>query len=57
VTELEITDAHDSDGLIPSEIPSVKILPMIFVLFTNRINSSVKLFNAVVYITLRLCLF
>jgi hypothetical protein len=46
-TECEITDAHDSDGIIPSEIPSVTLLLTIFVPYTDRINPSVKLFNGV----------
>ena len=46
--ECEITDSHDSDGIIPSKIPSVILLPTVFVPYIDRINPSVKLFNGVV---------
>jgi len=45
---IRITDVHDSDGFVSSEISSVIILPMVFVPFTDRMNSSVKLYNGVV---------
>jgi hypothetical protein len=43
-----ITDAHDADRINPSEIPSVIILPMGFVPYTDGINPSAKLYNGVV---------
>jgi len=43
-----ITDAHDADGINPSEIPSVKLLPTVCVPYTDGINPSVKLYNGVV---------
>jgi len=43
-----ITDAHDADGINPSEIPSVIILPTGFVPYTDGINPSAKLYNGVV---------
>jgi hypothetical protein len=43
-----ITDAHDADGINPSEIPSVIILPMVFVPYTDGMNPSAKLYNGVV---------
>jgi hypothetical protein len=42
--EWKITNNQYSDG----RIPSVKMLPMDFVPYTDRINPSVKLFNGVV---------
>ena len=45
---IRITDAHDSDGINPSEIPSVIILPTVCVSYTDGINPSVKLYNGVV---------
>jgi len=46
---IRITDAHDSDGFVLSEIPSVIILPTVCVSYTNRINPSIKRYNDVVY--------
>jgi hypothetical protein len=43
-----ITDAYDADGLNPSEILSVKLLPTVCVPYTDGINPSVKLYNGVV---------
>jgi hypothetical protein len=43
-----ITDAHDADGINPSEIPSVIILPTGFVPYTDGINPSAKLYNGIV---------
>jgi hypothetical protein len=45
-----ITDAHDADGMKPSEIPSVIILPTVFVPYTDGMNPSAKLYNGVVYV-------
>ena len=45
-----ITDAHDTDGINPSEIPSVIILPTGFVPYTDGINPSAKLYNGVVLV-------
>ena len=45
---IRITDAHNSDGINPSEILSVIILPTVFVPYTDGINPSVKLYNGVV---------
>jgi hypothetical protein len=47
-----ITDAHDSDGFVSSEIPSVIILPTVCVPYTDGINPSVKLYNGVVKMAL-----
>jgi len=46
--EIRITDAHDSDGFVSSEIPSVIILQTVCVPYTDGINLSVKLYNGVV---------
>jgi hypothetical protein len=46
--EIRITDAHDSDEFVSSEIPSVIISPTVCVPFTDGINPSVKLYNDVV---------
>jgi len=46
---IRITDAHDSDGFVSSEIPSVIILPTVCVPYTDGINPSVKLYNDVVH--------
>jgi len=46
--EIRITDAHVSDGFVSLEIPSVIILPMVFVPFTDGMNPLVKLYNGVV---------
>jgi hypothetical protein len=48
VMEGEITNDHASDGLIPSAMPSVKVLLTVFVPHTDGINPSIKLFNGVV---------
>jgi hypothetical protein len=45
---IRITDAHDSDGINLSKIPSVIILPTVCVPYTDGINPSVKLYNGVV---------
>jgi len=42
---IRITDDHDSDGINPSEIPSVKLLPIVCVFYTEKNNLSVKLYN------------
>jgi hypothetical protein len=47
---IRITDAHDSDGFVSSEIPSVIILRMVCVPYTDGINPSVKLYNGAVCI-------
>jgi hypothetical protein len=47
---IRITDAHDSDGFVLSEIPSVIILQTVCVPFTDGINPSVKLYNGVVIV-------
>jgi len=46
---IRITDAHDSDGFVSSEILSVINLPTVCVPFTDGMNPSVKLYNGVVY--------
>jgi hypothetical protein len=46
--EIRITDAHDFDGFVSSEIPSVIILPTVCVPYTDGINLLVKLYNGVV---------
>jgi hypothetical protein len=45
-----ITDAHDADGINPSEIPSVIILPTGFVPYTDGMNPYAKLYNGIVNI-------
>ena len=45
-----ITDAHDSDGINPSKIPSVRILPTGFVPYTDGMYPSAKLYNGVVLV-------
>jgi hypothetical protein len=45
-----ITDAHDSDGINPSEIPSVRILTTGFVPYTDGMYPSAKLYNGVVLV-------
>jgi hypothetical protein len=47
-TEMEIADDQYSDRHIPSVMPSVKMLPMNCVFYTDRMHPSVKLFNGVV---------
>jgi len=48
--EIRITDDHDSDGINPSEIPSVIVLPTVCVPYTNGNHLSVKLYNGVVIV-------
>jgi hypothetical protein len=48
--EIRITDDHDSDGINPSEIPSVIVLPTFCVPYTNGNHLSVKLYNGVVIV-------
>jgi hypothetical protein len=45
---IRITDAHDSDRFVSSEIPLVIILPTVCVPYTDGINPSVKLYNGIV---------
>ena len=48
-TKRGITDDYYTDGRVPSVSPSVIISPTEFIPVTDRISSSVKLFNGVVY--------
>ena len=47
-TEREFTDDYYTDGRVPSVSPSIIISPTEFIPFTDRVNSSIKLFNGVV---------
>jgi hypothetical protein len=52
--EWGITDNQHSGGWIQSMRLSVTLLPMNFMPYTDRINSSVKLFNGVVCMVLKI---
>jgi len=47
-TKRGITDDQYSDGRIPLVVPSIKMLPMNCVSYTDRMHPLVKLFNSIV---------